>query len=77
MPPKSKEGIPWGSTDPNRPVGPGTKPYHVVGTFPGAFLPKIVVQCANRTKVVEVGQIPAGQAGEHLRKRAGLASSHS
>jgi hypothetical protein len=59
------------------PVGQGTTPYHVAGTFPGAFLPKIVVQCADCTKVVEVRQIPADQAEEHLRERAGLASSHS
>jgi hypothetical protein len=49
----------------------------VTGTFPGAFLPRIIVQCSDCTKVVDVREIPADRAEEHLRERAGLTSSRS
>jgi hypothetical protein len=40
------------------PLGPGTRPYSVRGTFPGMFVPKIVVQGSNQTLLVDVEEIP-------------------
>lgn len=41
------------------PLGPGTTPYTVQGTFPGEFRPEIVVQGSNKTERVKVQEIPA------------------
>jgi hypothetical protein len=48
------------------PLGPGTRPYVVQGTFPGQFLDRIVVSGSNRTIVVEVEQIPHTDVEKHL-----------
>lgn len=48
------------------PLGPGTTPYTVQGTFPGAFLPKIVVSGSNQTLLVDVQEIPHGDVERHL-----------
>ena len=40
------------------PLGKGTKPYKVQGSFPGSFLKEIVVIGSNKTEVVKVTEIP-------------------
>lgn len=48
------------------PLGPGTRPYTVQGTFPGQFVPKIVVSGRNQTLVVDVEQILHDDVEKHL-----------
>lgn len=48
------------------PLGAGTRPYVVQGTFPGEFRPEIVVAGANKTERVKVQEIPADAAEKHL-----------
>ena len=52
------------------PLGQGTTPYEVHGSFPGSYLPKIVVSGSNKTIVIDVKEIPAEQADSYLQKRA-------
>ena len=52
------------------PLGHGTTPYTVHNSFPGSFLPEIVVSGTNQTIVVKVKEIPAEQADDYLQKRA-------
>lgn len=52
------------------PIIPGTQPYRVSGTFPGAFLPKIIVTGSNKTVVVEVKQIQHEEAENYLKSIA-------
>jgi hypothetical protein len=52
------------------PLGQGTTPYTVHHSFPGSFLPEIVVSGSNHTIVVKVKEIPAEQADDYLQKRA-------
>jgi hypothetical protein len=52
------------------PVGPGTKAYHVSGTFSGMFVPKIVVTGANGTHLITVEEIPQAKVEEFLKGRA-------
>jgi hypothetical protein len=40
------------------PLGKGTKPYTVRGSFPGTFLKEIVVIGSNKHEVVKVKEIP-------------------
>jgi hypothetical protein len=40
------------------PIGKGTKPYKVQGSFPGSFLKEIVIIGSNKTEVIKVGEIP-------------------
>jgi hypothetical protein len=40
------------------PIGKGTKPYKVSGSFAGSFLKEIVVIGSNKHEVVKVGEIP-------------------
>jgi hypothetical protein len=40
------------------PLGKGTKPYKVHGSFPGSFLKEIVVIGSNKHEVVKVSEIP-------------------
>jgi|SRR5205085_10273317 len=56
------------------PLGKGTKPYKVNGTFPGMFVPKIVVVGANGTHVVPVQEIPHTEAEAHLKGKAEAAA---
>jgi hypothetical protein len=48
------------------PLGPGSRPYLVHGTFPGQFVKEIVVAGANKTMVVQVEQILATDVESHL-----------
>jgi hypothetical protein len=52
------------------PLGQGTTPYTVHGSFPGSFVPEIVVSGSNQTIVVKVNEIPAEKADDYLQKRA-------
>jgi hypothetical protein len=52
------------------PLGQGTTPYKVNGTFPGMYVPKIVVAGSSGTQVVNVEEIPATEAENFLKKRA-------
>jgi hypothetical protein len=52
------------------PLGAGTTPYQVHGSFPGSFVPEIVVSGSNKQMVVKVQEIPADQADSYLQKRA-------
>ena len=52
------------------PVAPGTKAYHVTGTFSGMFVPKIVVAGANGTQLIPVEEIPQGKVEGFLKGRA-------
>lgn len=40
------------------PIGQGTKPYKVRGSFPGSYLKEIVIIGSNKTEVVKVTEIP-------------------
>ena len=40
------------------PIGKGTKPYKVRGSFPGSHLKEIVVIGSNKTEIVKVTEIP-------------------
>lgn len=51
------------------PLGPGTRPYRVEGTFPGTYLPNVVVACKNHTHIVPVKEVPAAEVEGFLRGR--------
>jgi len=57
------------------PLGPGTRPYKVSGTFSGMYVPNIIVACANDTHVVPVKEIPHDEAEAYLKKRAKTAAA--
>lgn len=40
------------------PIGKGTTPYKVRGSFPGSFLKEIVIIGSNKTQIVKVSEIP-------------------
>ena len=40
------------------PIGKGTKPYKVRGSFPGSYLKEIVIIGSNKTEVIKVSEIP-------------------
>ena len=52
------------------PLGEGTTPYNVRGTFPGQFVPKIVVSGSNGQQVIDVMEIPHDQVDEYVKGRA-------
>jgi hypothetical protein len=52
------------------PLGQGTTPYKVYGTFPGMYVPKIVIAGTNGTQVIDVEEIPATEAENFLKKRS-------
>ena len=56
------------------PLGKGTTPYTVRGTFSGMFVPKVVVAGSNQTLVADVKQIPADEAEKFLASEHGLVS---
>jgi hypothetical protein len=49
------------------PVGKGTSPYTKSRSFPGQFLPKIVIHGSNKTLVVDVKQIPEAEAEAYFK----------
>ena len=50
------------------PLGPGTTPYSVRGTFPGSYVPEIVVEGTNGSQVIRVEQIAHDAVEQHLVK---------
>jgi hypothetical protein len=52
------------------PLGEGTTPYTVRGTFPGEFVPKIVVSGSNGQKLIDVKEIPHGKVDDYVKKAA-------
>lgn len=52
------------------PLAEGTTPYRVEHSFPGAFVPEIVVAGANKTITVKVKEIAADKADAYFEKRA-------
>jgi hypothetical protein len=40
------------------PIGKGTKPYKVRGSFTGSYLKEIVIIGSNKTEVIKVSEIP-------------------
>jgi|ERR1044071_4401740 hypothetical protein len=52
------------------PLGEGTTPYKVNGTFPGMFVPKIVIAGTNGNQVIDVEEIPHTEAENFLKNRA-------
>ncbi len=53
------------------PIGEGSTPYKVHGTFPGEFRNEIIVSCANGDHVVKVEQIPKSETEKYLKAKAG------
>jgi len=51
------------------PLGQGTKPYTVQGSFPGQYLKEIVVIGSNKQEIVQVKEIPFSN-DEEFRKQA-------
>jgi hypothetical protein len=49
------------------PLGEGTAPYQVKGTFPGEFRNEIIVSGANGDQVVKVEQIPQTETEAYLK----------
>jgi len=52
------------------PLGEGTTPYTVRGTFPGQFVPKIVVAGSNGQQVIDVNEIAHDQADDFVKAKA-------
>jgi hypothetical protein len=57
------------------PLGQGTTPYTVRGTFPGAYLKDIVVIGGNKTEVVPVKEIPFTSDDAYMKLAGGWISS--
>jgi hypothetical protein len=57
------------------PLGQGTTPYTVRGTFPGAYLKDIVVIGSNKTEVVPVKEIPFVDDAAYMKLAGGWISS--
>lgn len=56
------------------PLGQGTTPYKVSGSFAGQFSPQIVVSGSNKTIVVDVKEIPHDQADSYFASLAQAAA---
>ena len=54
------------------PVGPGSKPYTVHGSFPGAYLKEIVVIGTNKQQIVKVKEIPFTNDEEFMKQADAL-----
>ena len=52
------------------PLGAGSTPYRVRGTFPGMFVPKIVVAGTNGVKLITVEEIPHTKVEAFLKEQA-------
>ncbi|WP_298904769.1 hypothetical protein [uncultured Psychroserpens sp.] len=53
------------------PIGQGTTPYKVHGSFPGQFTPKIVISGANGDFIVDVKEIPSDQVEDYVKSKVG------
>ncbi|WP_141343327.1 hypothetical protein [Bradyrhizobium sp. USDA 3458] len=52
------------------PLGDGSMPYTVKGSFPGHYVPQIVVSGSNSTRLIPVKAIPAEEADDYVRQSA-------
>lgn len=52
------------------PLADGTTPYVIKASFPGMYLPKIVIHGSNKTTVIDVHEIPTTEADAHLKRLA-------
>lgn len=57
------------------PLGAGTTPYTVRGTFAGMFVPRVVVAGTNQTLVVDVKEIPHDEAEQFLAAQHGMVAA--
>ena len=53
------------------PLAQGTTPYTKNASFPGIFIPKIVIHGGNKTLVIDVKEIPEKEADAYLQHLAG------
>ena len=56
------------------PLGEGTRPYTVSGTFPGTYRKDIVVIGSNKRVVVQVKEIPFTTDAEYIKTAGGISS---
>jgi len=54
------------------PIGPGSKPYKVTGSFNGEFRPQIVVSGANGDFVIDVDEIPHDKVDDYVKANSEL-----
>ena len=52
------------------PIGKGTAPYKVHGSFPGEFRSKIVVSGSNGDFVIDVEEIPSEKVEDYVKSKA-------
>jgi len=52
------------------PLGEGTTPYSVQGSFPGEFRPEIVLSGSNGDFLLKVKEIPHEQTEDFIKKKA-------
>ncbi|MDA9773423.1 hypothetical protein N9B82_00585 [Saprospiraceae bacterium] len=52
------------------PVAPGTTPYKVKGTFPGAFYEEIIISGSNGSFPIKVKEIPHTKVDAFIKKNA-------
>lgn len=52
------------------PIGQGTTPYTSKGSFPGQFVPKIVISGANGQFVIDVEEIPHDKVDDFVKSKA-------
>lgn len=52
------------------PLGKGTTPYKVTGSFPGEFRDKIVISGSNGDFTVDVKQVPHDQVDDYVKRLA-------
>ena len=53
------------------PLGEGTTPYKVSGSFPGVFRNQIVISGSNGNFVIPVKEIPHDQVEDYVKSKAG------
>lgn len=49
------------------PLGKGSSPYTKTASFPGHYLPKIVIHGSNKTVVIDVKEIPHAESDAYLQ----------
>lgn len=53
------------------PLAEGSTPFAVKGSFPGHYVPQIVVSGSNGTRLIPVKAIPAEESDDYVRQLAG------
>lgn len=52
------------------PMGPGTTPYQVHGSFPGQYYPKVVISGSNGDFLIDVEEIPHNEVDDYVKSKA-------